>query len=470
MTRLAPLVVAAALAACATPPPPTASPPAAPPVPAAWNAPAGTVGNLAERPWSELLRNGELEALIDEALRGNRDLRIAIERIELARARYGIARSALVPALAADASYTDQRGPSPVSADNARSRTAAVGLAVPSWEIDLWGRLRSLANAALSDVESAQAQRRAVQVSLIGQVALGYLDLLSIDEQLRISRDTARTRQEGLRIVRLRFEAGVVSMVDVTQAESSLATAEQTIAELERQRAIGENALSVLLGRAPGPVTRNVRLRQFALPETLPAGLPSELLRRRPDVVAAERTVASTDADVDAARKAFLPAVSLTGFVGLISPQLSQLLDAGRSGYAVNPAITLPLLTGGRLESNLEAAAARQRIAIEEYGRTVHVALREVEDALVGFERLSQQGAALERIVAASRERLRLVELRYLNGISSYFEVLDSQRVLFDAELSRTQAAASTYASVIQLYRALGGGWDPAPAPRAATD
>jgi len=468
--RLAPLLAAAALAACATPPAPPGMPSVAPTLPATWSAPAGPAGNLAERPWGELFRNGELETLIEEALRNNRDLRIAAERIELARAQYGIARSALVPTVAADGRYTDQRGPSPASADNVRSRSTAVGLTVPAWEIDLWGRLRSLADAALSDVEAAQAQQRAVQVSLVGQVALGYLDLLSIDEQLRISRDTARTRQEGLRIVRLRFEAGVVSMVDVAQAESSLATAERTIAELERQRALGENALSVLLGRAPGPLPRNVRLQQLALPAALPAGLPSDLLRRRPDILAAERTVASTDADLDAARKAFLPTVSLTGFVGLVSPQLSQLIDTGRGAYSVTPAITLPLLTGGRLESNLDASAARRRIAIEEYGRTVHVALREVEDALVGFERLSQQGAALERIVAAGRERLRLVDLRYINGISSYFEVLDSQRVLFDAELSRTQVAASTYASVIQLYRALGGGWDPGTAPRAAAD
>ena len=468
--RLAPLLAAAALAACATSAPRPEAPTVEPAVPAAWNAPAGPSGNLAERPWGELFRNGELEALIDEALRSNRDLRIAAERIELARAQYGLARSARVPTIAADGSYTEQRGPSPASADNVRSRTASLGLAMPAWEIDLWGRLRSLTDAALSEVESAQAQRRAVQVSLVGQVALGYLDLLSIDEQLRISRDTARTRQEGLRIVRLRFEAGVVSMVDVAQAESSLATAEQTIAELERQRALGENALSLLVGRAPGPLPRSARLQQFALPATLPAGLPSDLLRRRPDIRAAERTVASTDADVDAARKAFLPTVSLTGFVGLISPQLSQLVDAGRGGYAVTPAITLPLLTGGRLESNLDAAAARRRIAIEEYGRTVHGALREVEDALVGFQRLSQQGAALDRIVAAGRERLRLVDLRYLNGISSYFEVLDSQRVLFDAELSRTQIAASTYASVIQLYRALGGGWDPEAPPAPAAD
>jgi multidrug efflux system outer membrane protein len=451
----------ALLAACAGPSPAPPPPALSPAPPAGWNAPASSGDSLAGRPWGELFRNGELETLIDEALRGNRDLRVAVERVELARAQYGLARAALVPTIAADASLTEQRGPSPLAADNVRARTATAGLAMPAWEIDLWGRIRSLTEAAQFNVEAADAQRYAVQVSLVAQVAQGYLNLLSIDEQLRISRETAQTRRDSLRLVSLRFDAGVVSKVDVTQAESSLATAEQTSAELERQRVLAENALAVLIGRNPGPLARTSRLRQFGLPPALPAGLPSDLLRRRPDIQAAERSVAASAADVDAARKAFLPSVSLTGFLGLVSPQLSQLLDPGRIGYSVAPAITLPLLTGGRLDANLAAAQSRQRIAIEEYGRSVQVALREVEDALTGYQRLTEQRAAVERIVAANGERLRLVQLRYLNGISSYFEVLDSQRALFEAQLSLTQLTAGAYGSTVQLYRALGGGWDP---------
>jgi multidrug efflux system outer membrane protein len=462
-SALAAVVGAALLAGCAGSAPQPAAPALDPPLPSGWAAQTPLAGSLAERPLGAVFDSTELDALVAEALRNNRDLRIAAERVELARAQYGLARGLLVPTVAADASATAQRTPSPFDANtNRRSESYTAGLAVPSWEIDLWGRIRSLVDSAERNVEAASALRRAAELSLAAQVAQGYLDLLQVDQQLSVSRRTAETRRDGLRLVKLRFDAGVVSMVDVTQAQTSLAQAEQAISELERQRAVAESGLSLLLGRNPGPIARTRRLTEVPVPAELPAGLPSDLLRRRPDIIAAERAVAASAADVDAARKAFLPTVSLTGFLGIISPQLSQLLDAGRLGYAVTPGITLPVLTGGRLEANLDAAATRQRIAVQEYGRSVQTALREVEDALVGYQKRREQRAALERIVAASRERLRLVDLRYLNGISSYFEVLDSQRVLFDAELQLAQATAATYGSVIQLYRALGGGWDPA--------
>jgi multidrug efflux system outer membrane protein len=466
VARAVAVLGAALLAACAASGPQPAAPPLEPPLSVAWMGQAPLAGSIAERPLGAFFDSTELDALVAEALYNNRDLRIAAERVELARAQYGLARASLVPTVAADASATAQRGPTPFDANsNRRNESFTAGLAVPSWEIDLWGRIRSLVDSAERNVEASAALRRAAELSLAAQVAQGYLELLQVDQQLTVSRRTSETRRDGLRLVKLRFDAGVVSMVDVTQAETSLAQAEQAISELERQRAVGENGLSVLLGRNPGPIPRTRRLAEVPVPAELPAGLPSDLLRRRPDIIAAERTVAANAADVDAARKAFLPTVSLTGFLGIISPQLSQLLDAGRLGYSVTPGITLPLLTGGRLDANLDAAATRQRIAVLEYGRSVQTALREVEDALVSFQKRREQRAALERIVAASRERLRLVDLRYLNGISSYFEVLDSQRVLFDAELQLAQATSATYGSVIQLYRALGGGWEPAQLP-----
>jgi multidrug efflux system outer membrane protein len=459
----------AALAACAAPAAPPVPAERAPAVPASWSLPADTAPSLAERPWGELFRDAGLGALIDEALRNNRDLRIAAERVELARAQYGLARSALVPSVSAAAAANLQRGPTPSDPEaNRRGESYQYGLAVPAWEIDFWGRIRAQVDAAQLGVEAAAAQRHAAQVSLIAAVAQGYLALLEIDQQLAVSRRTADTRRDGLRLVRLRFDAGVVSMVDVTQAETSLAQAEQTIIEFERRRTLTENGLSTLVGRNPGPLARTRTLQQWDVPPRLPAGLPSDLLRRRPDVIATERALAAADANVEAARKAFLPSVTLTGFLGVVSPQLSQLLDAGRIGYSATPGISLPIFSGGRLRSDLDATAARQRIAIEDYGRAVQGALREVEDALSDFQRRVEQRAVLERIVASSRERLRLVDLRYLNGISSYFEVLDSQRALFDAELQLTQATAAAYSAVIQLYRSLGGGWDPAAdGPRA---
>ena len=432
-------------------------------MPPAWRGAANPGANLAERPHSELFLDPELESFIQEALRNNRDLRIAAQRVELARAQYGIQNAALWPTVAADASVTEQRAPSALSAtDNQRSTLYRAGLAVPAWEIDLWGRLRNLSDSALRNMESTAALQRFVQVGLVARIASGWLDLLEIDESLAISRRTMKSREESLRIVTLRFNAGVVSKVDLTQAQTSLAQAQAATAQLLQRRGLQENAMSILAGRNPGPVVPLRPLRSYPLPAALPAGIPSTLLTRRPDVRAAELALAAAQANVAAARKAYLPSISLTGFLGVISPQLSQLVDGDRIGYTVQPAITLPLFTGGRIASAVEGAQAQQAIATEDYARTTQAALREVEDALVRFQRLREQQQAIEQVVAASTERLRLVELRYKNGISSYFEVLDSQRQLFDAELQLTQLTSGLYAAVIELYRALGGGWQPA--------
>jgi outer membrane protein, multidrug efflux system len=454
-------VAALVCAACAVPPAQVVE--SKPPeLPAAWRAPADNSRNLAERPYGALFSDPELEALIDEALRNNRDLRIAAQRVELARAQYGLQDSERWPTLAADVGGTHQRAPSALSASENRSSTLyRAGLALPYWEIDLWGRLSSLSDAALRNLEATDALQRFVQVGLISRVASGWLSLLEIDRALDISRRTEVSRAESLRILRRRFENGVASMVDVTQAETALAGAQAAIAQLLQRRGLQENTLSVLVGRYPGPFAPRTPLTSYPMPAALPAGIPSALLARRPDIRAAELVLAGSQSSVDAARKAFLPSISLTGFLGFVSPQLSQLIDADRAGYTASPAITLPLFTGGRLQSNLAAAEAQQRIAVEDYARTTQAALREVEDALVSFQRLREQRDATERGVTAGRERLRLVELRYLNGISGYFEVLDSQRQLFESELQETQLTSAVYASLIDLYRALGGGWQP---------
>jgi multidrug efflux system outer membrane protein len=449
-------------AGCATAPPPSQDVATRPELPAAWRGPAVGDRSLAEQPFAELFRDAELQAFIEESLRNNRDLRIAAQRVELARAQYGIQNAALWPTLGADASVTRQQMPSALSAtNNTSSSLYRAGLALPAWEIDLWGRLRNLSDAALRNLESTDALQRFVQVGLVSRIASGWLDLLEIDQALEISRRTAQSRVESLRIVSLRFNAGVVSKVDVTQAQTSLAQAEAATAQLLQRRSLEENALSILAGRNPGPVQPSAKLMAYPLPEALPAGIPSTLLTRRPDVRAAELALAATQANVAAARKAFLPSISLTGFLGFVSPQLSHLIDSDRAAYSVQPAITLPLFTGGRLTSNLEGAQAQQRIATEDYARTTQAALREVEDALVRFQRTREQQLAIQRVVDASGERLRLVELRYKNGISGYYEVLDSQRQLFDSELQLTQLTSGLYASVIELYRALGGGWQP---------
>jgi multidrug efflux system outer membrane protein len=339
---------------------------------------------------------------------------------------------------------------------------------MPLWEIDVWGRLRSLNEAAWRSLLANEESRRFLYVSLIAQVVLGYLDLLEADAQLAIARRTAETRRESLRLVRLRFDNGVTSVVDVHQAESLLAGAEQTIAALEQRRMQTENFLSLLAGRNPGPVKRQLSLSDYALPPELPAGIPSQLVERRQDVLAAEHALAASQANVAAAKRAFLPAISLTGFLGFISPELSQLFDGGRYAWSVSPALTAPIFTAGRLGAGVDAAQAQQRIALQQYQQAIQNALAEVENSLVAYQRLREQREAQQRVLAADRERLRLTRMRYEGGVSSYFEALDSERQLFSSELSFVQTTRSAYASVVQLYRALGGGW--APEETAARD
>ncbi|HEY9199004.1 MAG TPA: efflux transporter outer membrane subunit [Gammaproteobacteria bacterium] len=439
-------------------------------LPAAWRSPAATGTALADRPWGELFQAAEIQTLIRSALEQNADLRIAAERVELARAQYGIQRSNLYPNVLGDAAYTRSRQPSIASAtENRTGETASIGLAMPVWEIDLWGRLRAQNEAAWRSVLASEENRRFLYVSLIAQVVLAYLDLMEADAQLEIARRTAQTRRESLRLVRLRFDNGIVSAVDLQQAESLLAGAEVTIADLQRRQVQGENFLSVLIGRNPGPIARALKLSDYALPPELPAGMPAQLIERRQDVRAAEQTLAASQANVDAAKKAYLPAISLTGFLGVISPELEDLFDSGRDAWSVSPALTAPIFTAGRLASNVEFAEAQQRIAAEQYRQAIRNALREVEDALVAYQRLREQRDALERVVAADRERLRLTRMRYEGGVSSYFEVLDSERQYFSSELSLVQTTRAAYASVVQLYRALGGGWSP-DAENAALD
>ncbi|MGB0127244.1 MAG: efflux transporter outer membrane subunit [Rhodocyclaceae bacterium] len=431
-------------------------------LPSAWRAPATTGEVIADRPWGDLFHTPELRVLVNEALSENHDLRIAAERVEVARAQYGAQRAGLFPNLFGDATYTRGRQPSAASAtENRIGETYNAGLALPAWEIDLWGRLRSLNEAAYRDLLASEENRRAFQVSLIAQVVLTYLDLLVADAQLDIARRTADTRRESLRLVKLRFDNGVVSAVDLRQAESLLAAADNSIADLERRRSEGEHALAVLLGRNPGPVQRQAKLSDYELPPQLPAGLPSQLLERRPDVRAAEQALAATAANVDAARKAYLPTISLTGFLGFLSPEAGSLFDSNRRAWSVSPALSLPIFTAGRIGAGVDAAQAQQRIAAEQYRQVIQNALREVEDALVGYQRLRESRESQERIAAADRERLRLTRLRYAGGVSSYFEVLDAERQAFSSDLALVQTSRDVYAVVVRLYRALGGGWQP---------
>ncbi|WP_083953677.1 efflux transporter outer membrane subunit [Thauera butanivorans] len=420
--------------------------------------------DLASLPWNVLLPIPELQALIEEALVANATLRIAIERIELARAQYGIEHAARFPAVNATGAGTRERMPGIDPSGNRVGESGSVALSIPAWEIDLWGRLAARSEAARREVLASAAQADGVRASLIAQVASLYLELLDLDAQREITRRTIEGRRKALRLTRARFDEGVSSILDVRQAESVLAGSEQALADQARRIAQAENALALLLGRNPGPILRSARLDALDTPVRLDAGLPSALLQRRPDIRAAEEALRAAGANLDAARKAFLPRITLTTLLGFASTDLGELFDGNRYAWSLQPSFGLPLFDAGRLRSGVAAAEAQQRILVEQYKATIRQAFREVSDALVAFERLSEQREAMSRVVQANRERLRVTNARYLAGISSYFEVIDAERQLFDSELSQSQTSRALQQSIVQLYQALGGGSSTAPA------
>lgn len=456
------LALAALLAGCAARPAPDKP---VVEVPSGWRVPALTDASMADMPYGEVFRVGEIEALVREALAANSELAIAVQRVELARSQFGIQRSFVYPQLGVGFNYDRQRLPSGGFDENKVYESALLGLALSTWEIDLWGRLRAASESARRQLLAADQTRIAVHVSLVAQVASLYLQLLEFDAQLDIAKRTADTRRESLRLIDLRYRGGVASKLEVQDATTLVAQADQTIAEIERLRSRTESALSLLLGRVPGPIVRTHRLEEFATPPQLPAGLPSALLLRRPDLRAAEQALYAADADIEAARLAFYPAITLTGLLGFASPALRDLFDSGRYAWQIAPAVALPIFTAGRLQSNLEGAQAQREIALEQYKSAVRGAFRDVNDALSDYQRYSEERDALALATAANRERLRLSELRYRGGVASYFEVLDSSRQLFQTELQLVQALRLQYNSGIDLYRALGGGYDPQSAP-----
>ena len=437
------------------------------PVPAQWPPPtqaaaAGTpggTGSLADQPCAQVFPVAELTALIDEALSGSSELIVAVERVELARAQYGLVRSAMFPWLNATASASRQRTPGADPSANVISESAALGLVMPVWEIDLWGKLAAQTEAARREVLASAALAQGVRISLAAQVSGLYLELLDLDNQLAITRRTLDSRRQSLRMTRARFDEGVSSILDVRQSESLVASSEQALAEQRRRMVQTEYALSTLLGRNPGPIARSERLDALVMPSDATAGLPSQLLQRRPDILAAEEALRAAKASVEAAQKAFLPSLSLTTMLGLASPALGQLFDSGRYAWSVQPAIGLPLFNAGNLQSGVEQAEAQQRILVEQYRATVRQAFREVSDALVALEDLRVQREASLREVKANGERVRISRARYLSGITSYFEVLDAERQFFASEVALSQVTRANLQAVVQLYRALGGSW-----------
>lgn len=416
--------------------------------------------------WQDFFQQPQLRSLIETALAHNRDLRIAALNVEAARAQFQIQRSAQWPSLAASASGT--RGHS-AQAGGRIVNTFSAGLGIPAWELDFFGRIASLKDAALAQYLASDEARQAAELALVASVAQAWFTLLADEQLLALARQTLQTRQESTQLAELQFKAGVLSELDWRSAQSLLEAARSTLAQQQRQRSIDENTLAVLIGQSlPADIATWLQSEAARLPSAtsdspaltpIAVGLPSELLTRRPDIRAAEQQLIAAHAHIGAARAAFFPSISLTGQYGSTSAELSGLFKSGTWGFSVGPSLTLPIFNMGRNQANLELAQTQRQIALAQYEKSIQAAFKEVADALAGRDTLSQQLQATTAQLNAERRRLELAELRWQNGAASSLDVLDARRSLFALEQASVQTTLAHWLNHIQLYKALGGGW-----------
>jgi outer membrane protein, multidrug efflux system len=428
--------------------------PAAPPAPP----------SLADAKWFDVFKDDRLQQLIREALASNYDLREAVARVEAARANYGITRADQFPTIAGSADVTTERlsqsGAVTLPESFQRDRTfGSVLLNLLTFEVDVWGRLRRATEAARADLLASEETRKAVITTLISDVATAYFNLRELDFELEIARRTLASREESLRIIRLRQQRGVSNMLEVRQAEQLVYSATEVIPALEQSIEQQENFISFLIGKNPDAVTRGQSLTDQRMPPSVPPGLPSDLIERRPDIRAAEQNLVSANALIGVAKAAYFPRITLTGFLGFESSQLSNLFSGSRNVWAFVPQVTQPIFTAGRLRSNVRLTGAQREIFLVNYERTIQNAFREVSDSLIAYRKVKEVRGQRELLVATLADRSRLAYMRYSGGVSNLLEALDADRDLFDAELSLSQSRRDELLTVVQLYKALGGGW-----------
>jgi NodT family efflux transporter outer membrane factor (OMF) lipoprotein len=425
------------------------------PVPADWPYPAAATGTpAAQLGWESFFGDERLRQLIATAVRNNRDLRVAVLNIEQARAQYDIRRADRFPSvgLAASGSRTPGSGGGTTSVYTA-------GLALSAWEIDLFGRVASLSEAALAQYLATEEGRKAAQTSLIAAVANNWLALVADEELIALTRQTLATREESLRLTKLRFDNGAASELDFRQAQSLAEGARVTLAQLVRQRSLDLNALALLLGQpVPADFQAARDTASVALPD-VPAGTPSDVLVRRPDVRQAEQQLIAANANIGAARAAFFPRITLTAGIGTASSELSGLFKGGSWGFTAAPQLLQPIFDAGRNRAGLASATVSRDIAIAQYENAIQSAFREVADALAGRATFEEQLQAQRNVAEAEAVRYRLSELRYNAGVASYLDLLDAQRSLFAARQALVQTRLQQLQNQVLLYKALGGGW-----------
>lgn len=428
--------------------------------------------SLADLGWWELFQDENLQSIIRKALVENKDLRIAVARVREARAQLVATGADQFPRI--DGKTSIQRNQTSQAVVRQFGFPGGSGLQIPatnqfratadlSFELDLWGKLRRATEAAQADLLARESARRTVVLTLVSDLARAYFELQALDFELESAKRTLKTRQEALELIRLRKLMGQRSTLDIRRAEQDVARAQAVIPDLERQIGQKEHQLSLLMGRNPTAIVRGASLRDHPLPPEVPAGLPSALLERRPDIVEAEQRLVAANAKIGVAKAAFFPQISLTGNFGAQSLQFSDLFVGASRVWSFGPGLTVPLFNAGRNRANLEMSRAQQEQALASYERTIQQAFREVEDALLAHQKIREVRTEWERLVDLSREAVELAKLEFLNGKASYLEVLVAQREVLSAETALAQTQRNHLLTVVQLYKSLGGGWAPQP-------
>ncbi|WP_429575660.1 efflux transporter outer membrane subunit [Paraburkholderia sp. UCT70] len=412
--------------------------------------------------WRDFFVDPRLQQLIEIALKNNRDLRVSVLNMQASAAQYRIVRAGLFPTLDAAASQSRQRTPRDLLASPngpTITNTYSVGLNA-SWEIDFFGRVQSLKDQALATYLGTAQARKSAEIALVSQVANQYMTVLELDDLLKVTQNTLKTAQESYRITRLQFDNGTGSELDLRQAQTVVETASADLQTQTRLRAQADNALVLLIGEPlPADLPGGLPLNDQSLLTDIPAGLPSDLLTRRPDIIEAEENLLAANANIGAARAAFFPKVTLTGSAGTLSPTLGGLFKPGSAAWSFAPSITLPIFEGGQNMANLDLANIEKNVQIATYEKAIQTAFREVADGLAARGTYDEQIAALEREVAAEQRRLDLSTLRYTNGVDSYLSVLTAQTSLYVAQQALVTARMERLQNLVTLYQALGGGW-----------
>jgi len=428
--------------------------------------PESEAASLADLKWFAVFKDQRLQELVRTALVQNYDLRDAVARVEAARANLGITRSNQFPTVVGSADISTIRvsrnGQTALPSSFVSSQTRTFGSAtlnLLSFELDLWGRLRRATEAARANLLGAEENRKAVVTTLVSDVASSYFSLRELDYELEISNNTLATRRASLDLIRTRQGGGVATLLDLRQGEQLVFTASETIPALEQQIEQTENRISLLLGKNPDGVARGQSLTDQQLPPDVPAGLPSALLQRRPDIRAAEQNLIAANAEIGVARAAYFPQLSLTGYLGGQSTQLSSLFGATSGVWNFAPQVAQPIFTAGRIRSGVRLAEAERQGALIQYERTIQTAFTEVSDALIAHQRVRESRVQQELLVAALEDRTRLAYVRYRGGVDTLLNALDADRDLFQAELTLSQIRLNEILSVVQLFKALGGGW-----------